>query len=123
MPRIQAAFSLEKSSEEYISFQTFEVVNYCTEYLSLPTGSSISSNCNAREDGETVKSKRQLVHKSLPFQQFFKQYYLKNLLKYKRHSFRYIILSKNHTGRNGESIMPSQVYSHRDFSERLKLEI
>ena len=26
------------------------------------------------------------------------------------------------TGRDGESIMPSQVYSHRDFSERLKLE-
>ena len=43
--------SLEKSSEEYISFKTFEVVNYCTEHLSLPTDAIICSICNAREDG------------------------------------------------------------------------
>ena len=60
-------------------------------------------------------------HKSLPFQQFFKEYYLKNLVKFKRHRFLYIILNKNHTGRDGEPIMPSQVCSHREFSECLKL--
>ena len=43
-------------------------------------------------------------------------------MKFKRHRFLYIILSKNHTGKDGECIVPSQVYSHRDFSERLKLE-
>ena len=57
--------SLEKSSDEFISFQTFEIVNYCPEHLSLPTGATIGYICSAREDGEkkgTVKSKHQLVH-------------------------------------------------------------
>ena len=78
-------------------------------HLSLPTGATIW------DDGEkkgTEKSKRQLVHKSSPFQKFFKQYYQKSLLEFKRHGLFYmmIILSKNHTDRDAESIMPSQVY-------------
>ena len=44
-------------------------------------------------------------------------------MKFKKLRFLYItIVSKNYTGRDGQSIMPSQVYSHRDFSECLKLE-
>ena len=92
--------SLEKSCEDFISIQNFEVVNYCTEHLvGLPTGgATICFIYNAWDDGEkkgTVKLKRQLVHKSLPFQQFFKKYYTKNVLKFKRQKFLYIILSKN----------------------------
>ena len=50
--------TLEKFCEDYISFQTFNIVNYCSEHLSLPTGATICSICNTRDDGKmggTVK--------------------------------------------------------------------
>ena len=59
--------------------------------------------------------------KQLPFNSFFHDYYLKSLLKYRKHRFQFIILSKNHIVKDRRNIEPGEVWSQRDFAERLTL--
>ena len=42
-------------------------------------------------------------------------------MKYRKHRFQFIILSKNHTGKDRRNIEPGEVWSQRDFAERLTL--
>ena len=46
----------------------------------------------------TVREK--IMSKSIPFPAFFADYYLKHLKLYKKYRFLFIILSKNHVGRD-----------------------
>ena len=57
--------------------------------------------------------------KQLPFIILFHDYYLKSLLKYRKHRFQFNILSKNHTGKNRRNIEPGEVWGQRYFAERL----
>ena len=96
----------------------------CSEHLALPTNSIKCEICCKKREGESrgkYSKRRQLVHKKLPFNVFFEKYYLKALVKYRKHRFQYIILSKNHTGKDRKNIEPGEVWSQRDFAERLTL--
>lgn len=57
------------------------------------------------------------------FKEFIKSCHLKSLKDCKRHRFLCIILSRNFTSKEREEdILVNEIFSHRDFSERLKLE-
>ena len=66
--------------------------------------------------------RNKLVSKSIPFSAFFADYYMKNLKLYKKDRFGFIILSKNHVGRDRLGIFEEEVWSIRDFAERLSLQ-
>ena len=66
--------------------------------------------------------RNKLVSKSIPFSAFFADYYLKHLKLYKKHRFLFIIVSKNHEGRDRLDISEEEVWSTRDFAERLSLQ-
>ena len=68
----------------------------------------------------TVRNK--VVSKSIPFSAFFADYYLKHLKLYKKQRFLFIILSKNNVGRDRLDISEEEVWSTRDFAERLSLQ-
>ena len=88
----------EKNCEDPIAFQTHELVDYCTEHSTSPTGLQVCPVCAQRREGEkkgTVKSRRQLIHKRLPFSEIYINHYMKNLMNFKRHSFLFSILSKS----------------------------
>ena len=63
----------------------------------------------------------QLVLLNVPVPTFFENYYLPCLQKYRMHKFLYIILSKNHTGKDRRNITTGEVWTQRDFAERLTL--
>jgi len=44
------------------------------------------------------------------------------LKKYKKHRFLFIILSKNHTGKDREEIAANEIWTTHDFAERLSLQ-
>ena len=47
---------------------------------------------------------------------------MKDLKLYKKHSFLFVILSKNHVGRDRLDISEEEIWSTRDFVERLSLQ-
>ena len=108
-----------------ISFHTYETICICSEHLALSPGATTCPYCDLITVGMTVgriSQKRQLVHKKLPFEIFFRDYYLKRLLKFKKHRFLFTILSNNHTAGNCQQIIPTQIWSQQDFAERLTLQ-
>ena len=112
------------SEDPLISFHTYSMVPTCSEHLALSVGSTECPICSQRRKGEakgTFVKRRQLVLKKVPFSLFFKDFYLKALIKYKKHRFQYIILSKNHTGMDRKQIIEGEVWCQRDFAERLTL--
>ena len=50
-----------------------------------------------------------LVSESIPFSDFFADYFLKHLKLYKKHRFPFIILSKKHVGRDRLDISEDEV--------------
>ena len=112
------------NNDLHISFHTYEMIPACSEHLALPTNATECTICSNKKEGESrgkFSKRRQLVHKKLPFNVFFKEYYLKALVKYRKHRFQYIILSKNHTGKDRKNMQSGEVWSQRDFAERLTL--
>ena len=47
---------------------------------------------------------------------------MKHLRLYKKHRFLFIILSKNHIGKDREQIFEGDIWTARDFAERLSLQ-
>ena len=47
---------------------------------------------------------------------------MKHLKLYKKHRFLFIILSKNHIGKDREEISNNEIWTSRDFAERLTLQ-
>ena len=57
------------------------------------------------------------MSKSIPFPAFFADYYLKHMRVYKKHRFLFIIISKNHVGRDKLGISEEEIWSTRDFGQ------
>ena len=60
-------------------------------------------------------------HQNNVMQRFFVDHHLKQLKLFKRHRFLLIILSKNHVGKDRLDISKDEVWTSRDFAERLQL--
>jgi hypothetical protein len=67
--------------------------------------------------------RKYLTKQKVPFQVFYKEYYLKQLKKYTYHRFLKIILSKSNTEDiRLERLRPGEAIGSRNFSERLLME-
>ena len=115
----------ENNSTESISFQSYECVHSCSEHGKLNEGARDCPLCSNLREGEKkgkIQKKRNLVHLERPFTVFMKDHHLKSLYKFKRHRFLCIILSQNVIGKDREDIIVNETSTHRDHSERLKVE-
>ena len=115
----------EKNSTDSISFQSCQHVHSCSEHGKLDEGSTEFQLCSKLRDGEKrgkIPKRRNLVHLVRPFQVFMKDHCSKSLLKFKKHGFLHIILSQNVIGKDQECIIVNETSTHRDCSERLKVE-
>ena len=107
-----------------ISFHTYQQVTSCGIHLAISSGVTECHACATRQIGEPIgrlTKKTQLVLMNVPFKIFFENYYLPSLMKYRMHRYLYIILSKNHTGKDRRNISEGEVWTQRDFAERLTL--
>ena len=107
-----------------ISFHTYEQVTSCGMHLALSSGQTECPTCSTRQSGEPkgkLTKKTQLVLLNVPVPTFFENYYLPCLQKYRMHKFLYIILSKNHTGKDRRNITTGEVWTQRDFAEKQTL--
>ena len=59
--------------------------------------------------------------KRTTYKEFFNDYYLPALLKYRWHRFHMTILGKRHTGNDRQRIQRGEFHSLQDFAERLTL--
>ena len=93
--------------------------------LPLAGSSKEYTICAERKEGQSVGKflrRKHLFLKKLPFNEFFNQYYLPTLIKYKRQRFLCIILSRTHIAKQRQqSLIEGEVWSMRDFAERLTL--
>ena len=115
----------ESNCTDRISFQSYEYVLSCSEHGKLNEGATDCHLCLKLRDGEKkgkIRKKRSLVHLERPFNVFMKDYCIKSLYKFKRHRFLYIILSQTVIGKDREDIIVNETSTHRDCSERLKVE-
>ena len=115
----------ENSSTDSISFQSCKHVHSCSENWKLNEGATECPLCSNLRDGEKkgkIRKKRSLVHLERSFKVFMKDCHLKSLHKFKRHRFLCIILSQNVIGKDREDIIVNETSTHRDHSERLKVE-
>ena len=106
-PQMQPHPALIRSNKS-ISFHAYEMVTTCTEHGVLSTESNgRCQHCDSKRDGELVGKlykKRQLVLKKTKYKEFFNDYYLPALLKYRWHRFHMMILGKRHTGNDRQRI-------------------
>jgi len=65
--------------------------------------------------------KSNLCARQCPLKKFFDGYYSKQLKLFKRHMFLLILLSKNHVGKDRKDTNHHEVWTSRDFAERLQL--
>ena len=97
-PKMRPHSVLMRSSKT-ILFHTYEMVTTCTEHGVLSTESNGScDHCDRKRDGELVGKlykKRQLVLKKTKYKEFFNEFYLPALLKYRWHRF-HMMLSLIH---------------------------
>ena len=95
-------------SNTKISFHAYEVVTTCTEHgVLFREWNGRCQHCDSKRDGELVGKlykKRQLVLKRTTYKDFFNDYYLPALLKYRWHRFHMTILGKRHTGNDRQRI-------------------
>ena len=123
--RLKTEVALENAKNlPWIRFHTYETVLMCTEHGALNDNLTECSVCSNLEDGEVcgkITRARKIVRKHLPFSVFYKDYYLKTLLLFKKHRFLYILLSRNHCGLDRENITTTEIHTNRDFAERLTL--
>ena len=59
--------------------------------------------------------------KNMKYKEFFNNFYLPALLKYRWHRFHMVILGKRHTGKDRQLIEPGEFHTIQDFAERLTL--
>ena len=113
------------SSNKLIWFHAYEVVTTCTKHGVLSAESNgCCAHCDNKREGELIGKlykKRQLVVKKTKYKEFFNEYYMPALLKYRWHRFHMMILSKRHTGNDRQRIEYGEVHSLQDFAERLTL--
>ena len=108
-PKFEIPFKDKTLTEDdpLIFFHAYEQVTSCGMHLDLSSGETECLTCATRRAGEPngrLTKKTQLVLLNTPFQNVFENYYLPCLLKYRMHRFLYIILSKNHTGRDRRNV-------------------
>ena len=124
-------FQLPKTESELttagplISFHSYEKRTVCSFHDILSQSQTECAICNEKQEGEPkgkLSKKTKLTHARLDFLSFFDDHYLPALHKFKQHRFQYILLSKNHTGSDSKDIVAGEVWSQRDFSERLTLQ-
>ena len=117
--------TVEEKCTDSISFQSHQCVHSCSEHGKLDEGSTECQLCSKLRDGEKkgkIWKRRNLVHLVRPFQVLMKDCHSKSLLKCKKHQFLCIILSSNVIGKDREDITVNKCSTHRDHSERLKVE-
>ena len=92
-----------------ISFHAYEIVTTCTEHGVLSAESNgRCKHCGNKREGELLGKlykRRQLVLKRTRYKEFFNDFYLPCLLKYRWHRFHMTILGKRHTGNNRQMIL------------------
>ena len=112
-------------SNKLIWFHAYEIVNTCSEHGVLsPESNGRCEHCDNKREGELVGKlykKRQLVVKKTKYKEFFNEFYLPALLKYRWHRFHMMILGKRHTGNDRQRIQRGEFHSLQDFAERLTL--
>ena len=122
LPKIE---SESDAGNPLISFHSYENRSVCSFHDILGRNENQCVRCNLKPEGEPrgkLSKKTKLIHERLDFLTFFSKHYLPALQKFKKHRFQYIILSKNHTGSDSKNIVPGEVWTQRDFSERLTLQ-
>ena len=122
LPKIESELT---AADPLISFHSYQKVSICSVHLALIQGTTECVECNENREGETkgkLSMRTKLIHKRSAFLRFFNNHYLPTLKKFKQHRFQYILLSKNHTGSDSNDIELGEVWTQRDFSERLKLQ-
>ena len=115
----------EEKCTDSISFQSCQHVHSCFEHGKLDKGATECQLSLKKQDGEKIgkiRKQRHLVHLENTFQEFMKDHCSKSLLKFKKHGFLHIILSQNVIGKDREDIIVNETSTHRDYSERLKVE-
>jgi len=89
--RLKTEVALENAKNlPWIRFHTYETVLMCTEHGALNDNLTECSVCSNLADGEVIGKitrARKIVRKHLPFSVFYKDYYLKTLLLFKKHRF------------------------------------
>ena len=108
----------------FISIHTYDTVYTCSEHGVLSGDVKTCTICDCKRHGEKrgkTYGNKKLVSKSVSFADFFDNYYIKALKQFKQHLFLVIMLSNNHASLLRENIQPTDVWSSRDFAERLTL--
>ena len=90
-------------------FHAYKMVTICTEHGVLPAESNgRCQHCKSKRDVKLIEKlyrKKLLVLKRTKCNEFFNQYYLPALLKYRWHGFHEMILGKRHTGNDRQRIL------------------
>jgi hypothetical protein len=120
-----------------ISFHWYDTLPSCSIHNMLPkyppevegvtrvqTKSCRACDLEHERDKKYVRGgfykRKYLTKKKVPFQVFYKEYYLKQLKKYTYHRFLKIILSKSNTEDiRQKRLRPGEVIGSRDYAERL----